>query len=97
MLERLLEKLEKILTKTQNAFEKANDPRYTMFASGVKLMEVLELCKKVKQQFYPSSWMGLREPAVSDPTAQKLLKLALAESSASCMANRMHGHCMISA
>jgi len=74
LLERLLEKLENIFTKTQNAFEKANDPRYTMFASGVKLMEVLELCKKVKQQFYPSSWMGLREPAVSDPTAQKLLK-----------------------
>eukprot|EP00931_Biecheleriopsis_adriatica_P067237 TRINITY_DN41407_c0_g1_i1.p1 TRINITY_DN41407_c0_g1~~TRINITY_DN41407_c0_g1_i1.p1 ORF type:complete len:1046 (+),score=209.61 TRINITY_DN41407_c0_g1_i1:316-3138(+) len=74
LLERLLEKLDKYVTKTQKGFENPSDPRYTMFTSGTKLMEVLELCKKVQQQFYPYSCMGLKEPSVSDATAKKLLE-----------------------
>lgn len=62
LLERLLDKLGKIVSKTRAGHENAKDPRFKSFASGVKLQEVLDLGKKVTQHFYPGPLFGLRRP-----------------------------------
>jgi len=75
LIERLVDKLGKCTAKTRKGFENPKDPQYMSYSSGVKLQELLELCKKVKRQFYPSRCFGLKEAAVADPNAQNFLKL----------------------
>lgn len=66
LLERLLDKLGKLVSKTQSGFENANDPRFKCYASGTKLMECIALAKKVTAQFYPSPFFGLGRPRAPD-------------------------------
>lgn len=74
LMDRIVEKLDTTVAKTQKGFANPKDPRFTTFASGVKLMEVLELCRRIKKQFYPNRCMGFKEPDVADPIAQKFMK-----------------------
>lgn len=66
LLERLLDKLGKLVFKTQSGFENARDPRFKSFASGTKLMECIALTKKVTTHFYPGPFFGLGRPRAPD-------------------------------
>jgi len=73
LLDRILDKLDSVLTKTQQGFENSRDPRYACFASGVKLAEIITLAKKIQQQFFPKRLLGLKSPHTTDPAGLKFL------------------------
>jgi len=66
LLERLLDKLSKLVSKTQSGHENEKDPRFKSFASGTKLMEAIDLAKKVTKHFYPTPFCSLRMPSAPD-------------------------------
>jgi ABC-type multidrug transport system fused ATPase/permease subunit len=74
LVERVLDKLGKIFTKTEKALENEKDPRFKPYASGVKLAEIIELSKNIQRQFYPKRFFGMIQADVKDPEAAKFLK-----------------------
>mmetsp|Transcript_98730 Transcript_98730/g.171039 ORF Transcript_98730/g.171039 Transcript_98730/m.171039 type:complete len:1047 (+) Transcript_98730:70-3210(+) len=83
LLERLSDKMGKLLSKTRSGHKNNKDPRFKPFASGVKLMEVIELAKKVAKHFYPAPFFGLGKPrALDGDDAGKQLLAQLSEAKA---------------
>jgi ABC-type multidrug transport system fused ATPase/permease subunit len=77
LLERLLDKLSKLISKTQSGYENEKDPRFKSFASGGKLVEAIDLAKNVAKHIYPAPYFGFGRPSVpdSDEAGKELLAM----------------------